>query len=110
MIRYEIRTLQLDSGECPFEAWLSKLKDVKSKGIVRTRIDRIALGLFGDSRDLKGNLWELKIDFGPGYRVYYGRDAYRIVLLIIGGDKSSQKKDILMARKYWFKFLEEKHK
>lgn len=110
MIRYELKTLVLDTGECPFENWMMELMDQKAKGIVRTRIDRVALGLFGDCRDLKGNLWELKIDFGPGYRIYFGRHSNRVILLVTGGDKSSQKRDIHVARNYWDSFLAEMKK
>ena len=107
MIQHEIQTLVLDSGKCPFEDWMDRLGDLKAKSIFRTRIDRVALGNFGHCRDLKEGLWELKIDFGPGYRVYFGKFRNRIILLLTGGDKSSQPRDIKTARVYWESFLKE---
>lgn len=104
----EIRLLILPSGKCPFQEWMEGLRDLKAKAIIRTRIDRIALGNFGNCRDLKGGLWELKIDFGPGYRVYFGKSGNQIVLLLTGGDKSSQERDIIIARDYWLAYRGEK--
>ncbi len=67
----------------------------------RVRLDRVRLGNLGKNRSVGEGVYELKIDYGPGFRVYYGLDKKTVVLLLLGGDKSSQKKDITQARKYW---------
>ena len=65
------------------------------------QVDRMELNLFGDARPIGDGLSELRIHFGPGYRVYFGKEGKRIILLLCGGDKSSQAKDIKQAKKYW---------
>ena len=106
-MNHEIRFLILDSGRCPFQEWLEAFRDIKARAIVRTRIDRVSLGNFGNCRDLRSGLWELKIDFGPGYRVYFGKMGNQVVLLLTGGDKSSHVRDIITAKEYWRSFLAE---
>lgn len=71
------------------------------KGKVRIRLDRVRLGNLGRNRSVGEGVYELKIDFGPGYRVYYALNGKTVVLLLLGGDKSSQKKDIVQAKAYW---------
>ena len=68
---------------------------------VRTRINRLRLGNFGDHQPVGDGVCELRIDYGPGYRVYYGRDGAEIVILLIGGDKRTQDRDIETAKEYW---------
>ena len=68
---------------------------------IQVRMDRLARGLFGDCDPVGEGVWELRIDTGPGYRVYYARSGKQIVLLLCGGDKRSQKADIKTARAYW---------
>ena len=81
-----------------FKGWLLKLRDLKAKARIAIRISRAEDGLFGDHRVLGKGLAELKIDYGPGYRLYYTIENDKIVLLLIGGDKSTQEKDIAKAR------------
>lgn len=81
-----------------FDEWLEGLKDLKAKGIVSDRLVRMESGLFGDAKSVGGGVSELRIDFGPGYRVYYTKTGRWIVILLWGGDKSSQKKDIKTAQ------------
>ncbi|MCL2094198.1 MAG: type II toxin-antitoxin system RelE/ParE family toxin [Treponema sp.] len=76
-----------------FIKWLKKLRDHKGKAIIHTRIDRLASGNPGDHKFL-GDISEMRIDFGPGYRVYYEETSNEIILLLSGGDKSTQQKDI----------------
>ncbi len=90
-----------DQGQCPFAEWLSALKDVTGRALLRKRINRLRRGNFGTTETLGNGLFELKIYYGPGYRVYFGRDGETIVILLCGGDKGSQKRDIERARKYW---------
>lgn len=82
-----------------FAKWLSALRDRKAQTVIAARIDRVRAGNFGNCRALGDGLWELKIDFGPGYRLYYTIENGRLVILLAGGDKSSQERDIAAARK-----------
>lgn len=95
------------NGRQPFAYWLEKL-DAKSKVIIICRLARIRVGNFGDCKPISGayNLWELRIDFGPGYRIYFGKKERRVIVLLIGGDKSSQNRDISKAKNYWFEYGE----
>lgn len=105
----EISLLLLRRGEStPFSDWLAGLKNSRAVGIVRARLNRIRLGNLGDCRSVGGGVQELRIDFGPGYRVYFGRQGSAIVVLICGGDKKSQARDILTAQKWWKEFLDAK--
>jgi putative addiction module killer protein len=95
-------------GPTPFSEWLHSLRDARARSIVRARLNRIRLGNFGDCKSVGGGIEELRIDFGPGYRVYYGRDGSFVVVLLCGGDKRSQARDILTAQKYWKEYLDAK--
>jgi len=86
---------------CPFEDWLNGLKDVTGRALIRKRLNRVRLGNLGNIRSLGDGVAELKVDFGPGYRVYFGEDGPRIVVLLIGGAKGSQQRDITKAKDYW---------
>lgn len=81
-----------------FTRWHSKLKDLKAKIAVARGIDRMAHGNFGKSKPVGDGVSELKIDMGPGYRVYYIVKNKEIIILLIGGDKSTQQKDINKAK------------
>ena len=80
-----------------FDRWLGKLKDRRAAARVLIRINRLAAGNPGDVRPVGGGISELRIDYGPGYRVYYLREGDRLVLLLCGGDKSTQRADIATA-------------
>lgn len=83
--------------------WLDSLRDIRARARIEQRINRLLRGNFGDCKPLKNaeGVHELRLDFGPGYRVYFGIAEKVIVLLLTGGDKSSQDKDISKARIYW---------
>lgn len=81
-----------------FAKWIAKLADRKARLIIDARIERLKVGNFGDAKALGGGLSELRIAFGPGYRVYFTIENDRIVILLAGGDKSSQRRDIVKAR------------
>jgi len=90
------------AGDQPFSDWYWKL-DNETYAIVTRRLKRVELGNFGDCKLLKqtDGVWELRIDYGPGYRIYFGRQGNEIVVLLVGGDKGSQTRDIAKAQKYW---------
>ncbi len=79
-----------------YRAWINGLRDAAGRARIQVRVDRLVHGNPGQHRNLTGGVSELKIDFGPGYRVYYQRGA-RLILLLAGGDKSTQARDIEQA-------------
>jgi len=81
-----------------FSKWLTKLKDIKGKVAVLRRIDRVKKGNFGDHKSVGSEVSELRITVGAGYRVYYTKKADEIIILLVGGDKSTQSKDIAKAQ------------
>ena len=89
------------SGQSPFSDWLTSLQDGKARAKIRVRLDRVSLGNMGDCHGVGDGIQELRIDYGPGYRVYFGQLGSTIVLLLCGGDKSTQSKDIDLAKQYW---------
>ena len=93
------------NGDDVFDDWLISLRDRKARTIVRMRLDRIEFyGNFGFHRSVGQGVFELKIDFGPGYRVYYAEEGNFVVLLLGGGDKDSQYKDIRRAQARWAEY------
>lgn len=98
-----VRTDEIDT-------WLDKLKDVSGKGRIIRRLDRLAQGNSGDVRPIGRGLSELRLNFGPGYRVYYLQDSDTLILLLCGGDKSTQQKDIEKAHELAEEYLVSKKK
>jgi putative addiction module killer protein len=98
----ELRFLEMNDSRAPCREWLERLESSKNSlyGTILARLDRVEGGNFGDCKNLKGGLWELRIDVGPGYRVYFGEDD-DIVVLLLGGTKQTQDRDIETAREYW---------
>ena len=90
------------TGKQPFSEWFIDL-DRETRAIVTTRLKRVGLGNFGDCKMLKqtDGVWELRIDYGPGYRIYFGKQGNEVVVLLVGGDKGSQERDIAKAQRYW---------
>lgn len=88
-------------GRCPFEDWISNLRDLTGRALIRKRLNRMRIGNLGKRRSLGDGVWEIKIAFGPGYRVYYGEDGPKLVVLLCGGDKGTQNRDIQKAKEYW---------
>ena len=87
-----------------FDKWLRKLKDLKAKAKILFRIQKIEdVGHFGDCKPVGDGIRELRVDFGKGYRVYFKEKDGKIILLLIGGDKSTQQKDIAKAKGIWGK-------
>jgi len=96
----ELRRYLTASGRDVFGEWLAGLKDVRTKAKIVARIDRLSVGNFGDCKALRGGVFELRIDWGPGYRVYGAMVGKACVLLLCGGDKRSQSSDIKRAVAY----------
>ena len=98
---YEIRHyLTIDDRDVYLE-WLRKQRDTTAKLAIVRRVNRIELGNFGDHKFCRDGVWELRIDVGAGYRVYYAMAGKEIVLLLCGGDKRTQEADIERACGYW---------
>lgn len=94
----------------PFQEWLDRLRDVNARQRIQARIARLRLGNFGDSRSVGGGVHELRIDYGPGYRLYFGQDGPTLIILLCGGDKKTQSQDIVNAHDYWARYkLERKN-
>ncbi|MEI7589730.1 MAG: type II toxin-antitoxin system RelE/ParE family toxin [Deltaproteobacteria bacterium] len=99
---YEIQHyLTPDDGRDLYVDWLEKLRDTKAKIAVVRRVSRIEAGNFGDHKFCRDGVWELRIDVGAGYRVYYAIAGNEIVLLLCGGDKRTQSTDIDRACECW---------
>ncbi|WP_159990704.1 type II toxin-antitoxin system RelE/ParE family toxin [Pelistega ratti] len=84
-----------------FEKWVSSIRDIKAKTTIAMRLRRAALGNLGNVKSLGGGVYEMKIDVGAGYRLYYGQEGKYIYLMFWGGNKSTQEKDIKIARNLW---------
>ncbi len=87
-------------GHKPFTEWLNSLQDQRARAKIRVRLDRVSLGNFGDCHGVGDGVQELRIDYGPGFRVYFGQEGTTVVLLLCGGDKSTQARDIQTAQHY----------
>jgi putative addiction module killer protein len=97
----DIREYRTADGKTPVADWLAGLRDGAARARIVARLDRLKAGLLGDWRSVGEGVCELRIDFGPGYRVYYAQCGKTIILLLCGGDKRSQPKDIERAHAYW---------
>lgn len=92
---------QDENGNEPFTDWLNKLRDPKGRRRVLTRLRRLEQGNYGDCEPVGEGVSELRMFFGAGYRVYFGEGTNNIILIVSGGDKSSQSKDIKFAKACW---------
>lgn len=93
MVEYEVRQTVI------FSKWLSKIRDSVAKVSIVRRVARLENGNFGDSKSVGGGVYELRIDVGKGYRVYFTNKDNKMVVLLVGGDKSTQDEDITAAKK-----------
>ena len=98
MIKIEVYKTADDKS--PYYEWLDGL-DISVQASIEKRMARVRLGNFGDHHTVKDGVYELIFDFGPGYRIYYGKKTLSIIILLLGGDKKSQKRDIAKAKRYW---------
>jgi len=95
------RKYRRPNGVIPFDRWVARIKDLRAKARILTQLDRLKLGLPGDWKSVGTGVFELRIFEGKGYRVYFGRDGKAVVILLCGGDKSTQARDIELAKSYW---------
>jgi|SRR5882724_591502 len=101
MTTIEVRQYQTADGRTPLQEWLDGLRDRTTGSRIVARLDRLTEGLRGDWKNVGGGVCELRIDHGPGYRVYYGQDGDTLILLLCGGTKRTQARDIEDAHEYW---------
>lgn len=108
---FQIDVYETGKGKLPYSEWEDNLP-MKDRAIITTRLVRIRGGNFGDCKPIKGTngIYEFHIDFGPGYRIYYGIKGKKIILLLCGGDKGTQKKDIQKAQTFWDDYLKSERK
>ena len=97
------------NGKCPFREWIRSLRDVHLRSRIRVRLNRIRLGNMGDCKSVGDGVLELRMNFGPGFRIYFGQQGDRVVILLCGGDKKSQGADIRLAKLYWEAFKGSAH-
>lgn len=88
-------------GNSPFHEWLNSLKDANTQKSIDARLARLRVGNFGDCVPIGDGVYELRIHMGAGYRIYFGQVGHKIVLLLWGGVKKSQSRDIIRAKMYW---------
>ena len=105
----ELREHVTAAGRSPFAAWLRDLRDRQVRSRSMVRINRLRLGNFGDCKPVGEGVFELRLMFGAGYRVYFGRVGETVVLLLSGGDKSTQAADIERAKQYWKEHRSQSH-
>lgn len=101
MFMIEVRNYETAAGVQPVAAWLDDLRDSMARLRIAARIDRLGNGLPGDWKSVGGGVFEMRIAIGPGYRVYYAQQGNVLILLLCGGDKRTQTKDIERAHDYW---------
>ena len=93
------------AGNEPFTTWLNKLRDPTTRRCILKRLLQVGNGHYGDFKSVGEGVYELRFFFGSGYRVYFGEDGDTIVIILSGGDKSSQSRDIQQAQAYWQEYL-----
>lgn len=106
----EIELYGSEDGKVPFNVWIESITSPKTQQVIDARITRIRLGLMGDVNDVGDGVHEFRIDFGPGYRIYFANTGLTLILLLCGGDKSTQKKDIKQAKTFWADYQARKAK
>lgn len=96
-----VKIYQDKHGNEPFTEWLESIRDRIIQTRIRGRLRRIEIGNLGDYRAVGDGVFELRMHFGPGYRVYYGQIGDEVIVLLLGGEKNTQKQDIQRAKSYW---------
>ena len=103
----DVQVYQTTDGREPFNEWLVSIRDIETQARIRARLERLEDGNLGDCQSVGEGVFELRIHFGAGYRVYFGQIGNTIILLLCGGDKSSQRRDIERAKIYWLEYKRE---
>ena len=101
-----INFYQIPNGPEPFTRWFRSIRDTRVRQRIQARLTSVRAGNLGDHRSVGGGVWEQRLDFGAGYRIYFGQVDTTIVLLLCGGDKTSQQRDIERAKSYWTEYKE----
>jgi putative addiction module killer protein len=101
MATKELLVYQTEEGREPFQEWRKNLRDKVTLARIDRRLEHLAQGHYGDYKAVGEGVYELRFFFGSGYRVYFAEDGKTIVVLLLGGDKGSQSKDIAKAKGYW---------
>ena len=102
----EIQVYRSANGRQPFAEWLESIRDTSTQDRIQARVNRLKFGNFGDFESVGDGVFELRLNFGAGYRVYFGQIGSTVVLLLCGGDKSSQARDVERAKNYWLQYKE----
>ena len=102
----ELQIYRDPNDRVPYIEWFESIQDLKTRTQIQSRIDRIKDGNLGDYKPVGDGVFELRFRSGPGYRIYFGQVGNTIVLLLCGGDKSSQSRDIKRAKAYWQEYKE----
>lgn len=97
-------------GRLPFDEWLRRLCDANAVARILARIGRLRRGNLGDCAPVGDGVSELRVESGPGYRVYFGQKGQTLVILLCGGDKRTQERDIRLARQYWHDYQQRETK
>lgn len=97
----EIRKFETSDNKVPFDEWFTGIRDNQTRARIEVQIDRLSLGNFSNCGPAREGVIEIKMNFGPGYRVYFGRDGCTLVILLAGGKKDTQDADMKLARRYW---------
>jgi len=98
--KIEIKFFETENGKNPVIEWLNELDKIY-KERVSQRFNRIMHGNIGDHKSIGDGIFELRFDFGSGYRIYFGKEDNKIIILLYAGDKKTQENDIKKAKKYW---------
>src|SRR5438132_1104145 len=106
----QVQLYVTSDGRIPYEEWIEDFSDQTTRDRIDARATRLALGHLGKCKPVGGGVTELIVDFGPSYRIYVGQVGSRVILLLCGGDKSTQQKDIAQAREYWEDYKEREKK
>lgn len=105
-MKKELRLYRTKEGKEPFTHWIESLKDVMTRAHITNRLNRIIHGKYGDCKFVGDGVYELRIHYGPGYRIYFTEQEKTFILLLIGGSKGTQNNDIKKAKNYWKEFKE----
>ena len=101
---FRVKEYITEQGRSPFQRWFRKLT-LEQAGRVEDVLVRVSDGILGDTKHVGEGVYELRLHTGPGYRIYFGREGDELVILLIGGDKSSQQRDIQRAQRFWRAYL-----